>query len=113
MMRPREREEGHHAVVHGAGRRRRDRRLGTWVSAAESGVWLSVGNDLSIWADAAGVWVRKREPFLSKVRPDGSIGLVVSAPFQTGGDVIGTGDDIWTTAINERLVIRLRVPPET
>jgi hypothetical protein len=108
----------------------------TWVSAAESGVWLSAGNDLlrldpvtlktavtvpgmgtgqlgSIWADAAGVWVRKKEPFLAKVRPDGSIGLVVSAPFQTGGDVIGTGDDIWTTAMDERLVIRLRMPPET
>ena len=108
----------------------------TWVSAAESGVWISVGNDLlrvdptslktvvtvpglgtgqlgSIWADAGGVWVRKRDPFLSRVRPDGSIGVVVSAPFQTGGDVVGSGDDIWATAIDERIVIRLRMPAES
>ncbi len=108
----------------------------TWVSAADSGVWVTAGNDLlridpvslktsvtvpgmgtgqlgSIWADGAGVWVRKLDPFLSRVRPDGSIDRIISAPFQTGGDVIGTGGDVWVTAIDERLVIRLRMPAET
>jgi hypothetical protein len=107
-----------------------------WVTADASGVWISAGNDLlrvdpvslktavtvpgmgtgqlgSIWADAAGVWVRKRDPFLSNVQPDGAIRRVISAPFQTGGDVLGLGDDIWVTAIDDRLVIRLTVPTAT
>lgn len=107
-----------------------------WVSAASGGVWVAAGNDLrrvdpvtlktavtisgmgtgqlgSIWADATGVWVRKRDPFLSRVDPDGSIHDVISAPFQTGGDVIGDGEHVWTTAIDDRLVIRLDVPAES
>jgi hypothetical protein len=107
-----------------------------WVSAAGSGVWVAAGNDLlrldpvslktavtvpgmgtgqlgSIWADAAGVWVRKRDPFISMVGPDGSIRRVVSAPFNTGGDVVGDGRYVWVTAIDDRLVIRLDIPAET
>ena len=107
-----------------------------WVSAAGSGVWVAAGNDLlrldpvslktsltvpgmgtgqlgSIWADGSGVWVRKRDPFLSKVNADGSIGRVISAPYETGGDVVGEGDDIWVSAIDDRLVIRLTVREAT
>lgn len=44
--------------------------------------------------------------------PDGSIHHVISAPFQTGGDVVGDGQHLWVSAIDDRLVIRLDVPPE-
>jgi len=42
--------------------------------------------------------------------PDGSIHHVISAPFQTGGDVVGDGQHLWVSAIDDRLVIRLDVP---
>ncbi|MFL5685353.1 MAG: hypothetical protein ACJ77D_04805 [Chloroflexota bacterium] len=107
-----------------------------WVSAGGSGVWVTAGNDLlrvdpvtlktavtvpgmgtgqlgSIWADATGVWVRKRDPFLARVDADGSIRLVISAPFETGGDVVGDGQHLWASAIDDRLVIRLDVPAKT
>ena len=44
--------------------------------------------------------------------PDGSIHHVISAPFQTGGDVVGDGQHLWVSAIDDRLVIRLDVPAE-
>lgn len=104
-----------------------------WVSAAGSGVWVSAEQDLlrldpvtlstavrvegmgtgnlgAIWADGGGVWVRKVDPFISRVEAAGSITRVISAPFGSGGDVLVDGDHLWVTSFDDRLVIRLEVP---
>ncbi len=107
-----------------------------WVSAGDSGVWVTAGNDLlhvdplslktvhtvtgmgtgqfgSIWADATGVWIRKFDPFLTNVDASGAIRHTISAPFKTGGDVVRDGEHLWMSAIDDRLVIRLDVPGGT
>ena len=107
-----------------------------WVSAGGSGVWVTAGNDLlhvdpvslktvhtvagmgtgqfgSIWADGSGVWIRKFDPFLTNVDASGAIRHTISAPFKTGGDVVRDGEHLWTSAIDDRLVIRLDVPAAT
>lgn len=107
----------------------------TWVSAAPSGVWVSGTADLlrldpvslatqatvkdratgylgSIWADEGGVWVREVEPFASRIDATGRTTRVISAPYKTGGDILADGDHLWTSDVDERLVIRLELPPE-
>ena len=107
----------------------------TWVSAAPSGVWVSAIADLlrvdpvslataatvpnlgtgnlgAIWADAGGVWVRKVDPFVSRVDASGAITRVISAPFGSGGDILVEGGHLWVTDFDDRLVIRLDVPPD-
>jgi hypothetical protein len=107
-----------------------------WVSAAGSGVWVTAGDDLlhvdpvslktidtvpglgtgqfgSIWANASGVWIRKFDPFLTYVDASGAIHHTIIAPFKTGGDVVGDGQHLWVSAIDDQLVIRLDVPAGT
>jgi hypothetical protein len=105
-----------------------------WVSASKGGVWVSADQDLlrldpatlstaltvkglgtgergSIWADDSGVWVRRIDPFLTRV--DGATGAqtrVISAPYRSGGDVLADGAYLWATDFDERLVLRLEIP---
>jgi streptogramin lyase len=104
-----------------------------WVSAAGSGVWVSAEQDLlrldpatlatavrveglgtgnlgAIWADDGGVWVRKVNPFITRVHATGSITHVISAPYQSGGDVLAEGEHLWVTSFDDRLLIRLDDP---
>jgi virginiamycin B lyase len=105
-----------------------------WVSASAGGVWISTDQDLfrldpttlstavlvkglgtgergAIWADDKGVWVRRVDPFLTRV--DASTGYatrVISAPFRSGGDVVVDGDHLWASDFDARVLIRLEVP---
>jgi hypothetical protein len=106
----------------------------TWVSAASGGVWVTADQDLvrldpaslstalvvkglgtgergAIWADDGGVWVRRIDPFLTRV--DASTGAatrVISAPFRSGGDVLVDGAYLWASDFDDRMLVRLQVP---
>jgi hypothetical protein len=106
----------------------------TWVSVSAGGVWVTADQDLvrldpttlktalvvkglgtgergSIWADDSGVWVRRVDPFLTRV--DGTTGAqtrVIGAPYRSGGDVLVDGAYVWASDFDERLVLRLAVP---
>lgn len=107
----------------------------TWVSAAEGGVWVSGAKDVyrldpvtlstaitvpgmatgylgSIWADADGLWVRKVDPFLTKVTDSGAIARIISADLESGGDVVVDGGHVWASVLDDRLLIRLDIAPE-
>ena len=105
-----------------------------WVSASTSGIWVSADQDLlrldpatlstaltvkglgtgergSIWADAKGVWVRRIDPFLAHVdAASGALTRVISAPFDSGGDVLVDGAHVWATDFDARMLVRLEVP---
>ncbi len=105
-----------------------------WVSASAGGVWVSADQDLlridpmaltttlhvkglgtgergAIWADDSGVWVRQVDPFLTRVdAATGSPTRVISAPFQSGGDVIVDGAYLWASDFDARLLVRLEIP---
>ena len=105
----------------------------TWVSAAASGLWVSAATDLlrldpvslatvvtvpgmatgslgAIWADDIGVWVRRVDPFVSRVDASGSVKRVIGAPYRSGGDILVDGQHLWVTDFDSRLVIRLDLP---
>jgi hypothetical protein len=108
-----------------------------WASASANGVWVSADEDLlrldpttlsttitvkglgtgergSIWADEEGVWVRRIAPFLARVDAgSGAVTRVVSAPFDSGGDVIVDGDHVWATDFDARILVRLEIPTGT
>ena len=105
-----------------------------WVSASTGGVWVSADQDLfridattlktalhvkglgtgergAIWADEGGVWVRKLDPFLTRVdAATGASTRVISAPFRSGGDVLADGAHVWVADFDARMLIRLEVP---
>jgi hypothetical protein len=105
-----------------------------WVSASASGIWVSADQDLlrldpttlstaltvkglgtgergSIWADETGVWVRRIDPFLARVdAASGAVTRVISAPFDSGGDVIVDGAHVWATDFDARMLVRLEIP---
>ena len=106
----------------------------TWVSVSAGGVWVTADQDLvrldpatlasalvvkglgtgelgTIWADDSGVWVRRVDPFLTRV--DGATGAqtrVISAPYRSGGDVLVDGAYLWASDFDARLLIRLEIP---
>lgn len=106
----------------------------TWVSAATGGVWVSADEDLlrldpttlatglvvkglgtgergTIWADDTGVWVRRVDPFLTRVDAvTGAATRVISAPFRSGGDVLVDGAYLWASDFDARMLIRLEIP---
>ena len=106
----------------------------TWVSATPGAVWVSADQDLvrldpatlatclvvrglgtgergTIWADEAGVWVRRIDPFLARVDgTSGAVTRVISAPFESGGDVIVDGAYLWATDFDARMLVRLEIP---
>ncbi|MEO6207349.1 MAG: hypothetical protein ABIP77_05295 [Candidatus Limnocylindrales bacterium] len=104
------------------------------VSAASSGVWvasdegllrldpaslettLTLGDVLigylgAIWADETGVWVRRVDPFLTKV--DGTSGVqtrVITSPLDGGGDVLFDGTHLWVTDLEHGVLVRMEIP---
>ena len=104
------------------------------VSAAPSGVWvagrdglrrldptslattLTVDGVVAGWlegidADETGVWVRRFDPFLTRIdAATGAQTRVISAPFENGGDVLVDGDHLWVSD-PANVVLRLDVPP--
>jgi outer membrane protein assembly factor BamB len=103
------------------------------VTAAASGIWVSAENRLlrldpttlttthtipglsagsigGIRADDTGIWVRTIKPFLTRVDANGVITRVIESDYASGGDVVGDGTYVWTTDIDERAVVRLKVP---
>ena len=106
----------------------------TWVSASAGGAWVTADQDLvrldpatlatalvvkglgtgergAIWADDGGVWVRRVDPFLTRVDAvTGALTRVISAPFRSGGDVLVDGAYLWASDFDDRLLVRLEVP---
>ncbi len=106
----------------------------TWVSVSANSVWVTADQDLvrldpatlasalvvkglgtgelgTIWADDSGVWVRRVDPFLTRV--DGATGAqtrVISAPYRSGGDVLVDGAYLWASDFDARMLIRLEIP---
>lgn len=104
------------------------------VSAAPSGVWvasddgllrldpaslavtLTVGDVLvgyrgGVWADDTGVWVRRVDPFLTRVdATTGAQSRVISAPLDGGGDVLFDGTYVWVSDLEHGVVVRLEIP---
>ena len=62
-----------------------------------------------ILADTTGVWVRRDDTFLTRLDPSGAKTRVITAPY-LGGDVVVTGDRIWTSDNENGFVVRLTVP---
>jgi hypothetical protein len=71
---------------------------------------VSAGSIGGIRADDTGIWVRTIKPFLTRVDANGVITRVIESDYASGGDVVGDGTYVWTTDIDERAVVRLKVP---
>ena len=106
----------------------------THVSAADNGVWvaaaqgvlrldldslepsltidgLTVGFFGTIRADDSGVWVRRVDPFLTRIDgASGAVTRIVSAPWGGAGDVIADGDRLWASDVDGQVVVRLDLP---
>jgi hypothetical protein len=63
-----------------------------------------------VWADSAGLWVRRDPgPFLTRVDPISQtvVELIeAEAPF-SAGDIVGAFGSIWATAYNDKFLVRL------
>jgi hypothetical protein len=103
------------------------------LSAASSGVWVAAedrtlrldptslattltvdgvvaGFDGGIKADDTGVWVRRADPFLTRIdAATGAQTRVISAPFDNGGDVLVDGAYVWVSD-PANVVVRLDIP---
>jgi hypothetical protein len=106
----------------------------TWVSGTAGGVWVTADQDLvrldpatlstalivkglgtgergAIWADDSGVWVRRIDPFLTRVdAATGAVTRIISAPFRSGGDVLVDGAHLWASDFDDRMLVRLEIP---
>lgn len=72
---------------------------------------IRVGLFGALRADEDGVWIRRIDPFLTRIdAASGAINAVVTAPFEEGGDVIVDGDHVWASTLHDSVVIRLEVP---
>ena len=72
---------------------------------------VRVGYLGGIVADKDGVWVRRIDPFLTRIdAATGEITHVISAPFTDGGDVAVEADHLWATAGDEGVLVRLDLP---
>lgn len=61
-------------------------------------------------ASADAVWIRSEgDPFLTHIDPDtGKVVEVITAPELTsGGDVVAMGDNLWATAYDDKVIVRL------
>lgn len=68
----------------------------------------------SVWASDTDVWVRTDggKPFLTHIDPAAhQIVETINAPnYESGGDVIERGDDLWATGYNDQLIVRMSAP---
>lgn len=72
---------------------------------------IRVGLFGALRADDAGVWIRRIDPYLTRVdASSGDITAVISAPFASGGDVVVDGDRLWATTLSDARVVRLEAP---
>lgn len=72
---------------------------------------IRVGLFGALRADDAGVWIRRIDPFLTRIdAASGAITAVVTAPFEEGGDVVVDGDHLWASTLHDSVVVRLEVP---
>jgi hypothetical protein len=71
---------------------------------------LPAGPDSELFATEGAVWVRMSgRQMLAKIAPatQSVDEVVTTSQYRTGGDVIVVGDDIWTTASDDSVLIRL------
>ena len=72
---------------------------------------VNLGTDGEIWADADDVWARAPgKAMLIHIDPRAHrfLETLTSTAYPSGGDVLMAADDLWTTASDDGVLLRLR-----